>query len=185
MRDRDGRGTRPKTPDAPDGDGTEMGERIMEDSKTAAGRGADASGKASEPLTEELLRELLAAPDPGSFADAHDLGHRSLSGYLAALLAEKGLKRASVVRAAGLNETFGYQIFKGQRHPSRDKVIRLAIAMGCSLTETGRMLKASGASDLYCKDRRDAIVIFCIDRGLSLQEVDEQLYRLGERPLDG
>lgn len=35
-------------------------------------------------------------------------------------------------------------------------------------------------SSLYSKDRRDAIIIFCIDRGCSLQKVNEELYRFGE-----
>ena len=136
-----------------------------------------------EPLTEELLAELLAAPDPAVFADAHDLVHRDLATYLNELLLAKGRRRVEVVRAAELNETFGYQIFKGQRGAGRDTVLRLAIALGCNLVETRRLLQAAGVNELYCKDRRDAIIIFCIDRGYSLRRVDDELYRLGERTL--
>ena len=47
--------------------------------------------------------------------------------------------------AAELNETFGYQIFKGQaRGRGRDTVLRLAIALGCNLVETRRLLQAAG-----------------------------------------
>lgn len=136
-----------------------------------------------EPLTEELLAELLAAPDPAVFTDAHDLAHRDLATYLNELLLVKGRRRVEVVRAAELNETFGYQIFKGQRGAGRDTVLRLAIALGCNLVETRRLLQAAGVNELYCKDRRDAIIIFCIDRGYSLRRVDDELYRLGERTL--
>ena len=141
------------------------------------------TSSADEPMTEELLQELLAAPDPQTFTEAHGIGHRTLPEYLEQLLEQKQLRRADVVRAAGLNETFGYQIFKGQRHPSRDKVLQLALAMRCTLVETNRLLKAAGANELYCKDRRDAIMIFCIDRGYTRAQVDEELYRLGERTL--
>lgn len=136
-----------------------------------------------EPLTEELLAELLAAPDPAVFTDAHDFAHRDLATYLNELLLAKGRRRVEVVRAAELNETFGYQIFKGQRGAGRDTVLRLAIALGCDLVETRRLLQAAGVNELYCKDRRDAIIIFCIDRGYSLRRVDDELYRLGERTL--
>ncbi|HIU04519.1 MAG TPA: XRE family transcriptional regulator [Candidatus Coprousia avicola] len=136
-----------------------------------------------EPLTEELLAELLAAPDPAVFTDAHDLAHRDLATYLNELLLAKGRRRVEVVRAAELNETFGYQVFKGQRGAGRDTALRLAIALGCDLVETRRLLQAAGANELYCKDRRDAIIIFCIDRGYSLRRVDDELYRLGERTL--
>lgn len=133
-----------------------------------------------EPLTDELLAELLDAPDPRSFADKHDIGTRSMPDYLQQLLDEKGLVRADVIRRAGLNETFGYQIFMGQRGASRNKVLQIAFAMGLSLKEADRLLQAAGANELYCKNRRDAIIIFCLDRGCDLQKTDEELYRFGE-----
>ena len=90
------------------------------------------------------------------------------------------LERSRVVRMADLNETFGYQIFTGTRHPSRNKVLQIAFAMALSMKETNRALAAAGANVLNCEDRRDAIIIFCIDRGCSLQKVNEELYRFGE-----
>lgn len=136
-----------------------------------------------EPLTEELLDELLSSPDPAKFAKKHRIGEPSLADCLNGLLDEKGLERIDVVRAAGINETFGYQIFKGQRNPSRDKVLQIAFAMGLDLRETNRLLRVSGASDLYCKNRRDATLIFCLDKGYSLRKTDEELYRFGEETL--
>ena len=70
-----------------------------------------------ERLTEELLHELLDAPTVDSFIASHELPNISLSDYLQQLLEEKHLERVRVVRMADLNETFGYQIFTGQRHP--------------------------------------------------------------------
>lgn len=134
----------------------------------------------AEPLTEGLLDELLSAPNPEAYLDSHDFGERTLSEYLQRLLEEKHLERAQVVRMANLNETFGYQIFKGERNPSHNKVFQIAFAMALSLRETNRALSAAGVNALNCKNRRDAIIIFCIDRGCSLQKVNEELYRFGE-----
>ena len=134
----------------------------------------------AEPLTEDLLDELLHSPTPDAYLQAAPVCDRTLAGYLNELLAEKRLERASVVRMANLNETFGYQIFTGARHPSRNKVLQIAFAMALTLKETNRALTAAGVSVLNCKDRRDAIIIFCIDRGCSLQKVNEELYRFGE-----
>ena len=120
-------------------------------------------------LTEELLNELLDAPSIEGYIKEHDFTAPSLSGYLKQLLEEKGLERSRVVRMADLNETFGYQIFTGARHPSRNKVLQIAFAMALTLKETNRALTAA-----------DAIIIFCIDRGCSLQKVNEELYRFGE-----
>ena len=133
-----------------------------------------------EPLTEELLSELLDAPSASSFLRGNKLLDRSLSSYLQQLLEEKGLNRAQVVRDAGLNETFGYQIFKGTRKASRNKVLQLAFAMRLSLRETDRLLQAAGLNELYCKNRRDAIIIFAVEKGYNLQKTDEELYRFGE-----
>ena len=136
-----------------------------------------------EPLTEELLSELLDAPSASSFLRGNKPLDRSLSSYLQQLLEEKGLNRAQVVRDAGLNETFGYQIFKGARKASRNKVLQLAFAMGLSLRETDRLLQAAGLNELYCKNRRDAIIIFAVEKGYNLQKTDEELYRFGEETI--
>lgn len=136
-----------------------------------------------EPLTEELLNELLSSPDPNSFLSSANPSKRSLAEYLQQLLDEKGLERSKVVRDAGLNDTFGYQIFKGTRKASRDKVLQLAFAMHLGLRETDRLLQAAGANELYCKNRRDAIIIFAVQKGYTLQEANEELYRFGEETI--
>ena len=61
-------------------------------------------------LTDELLNELLDAPNIDGYIKEHDFAAPSLSDYLKQLLQEKGLERSRVVRMADLNETFGYQI---------------------------------------------------------------------------
>lgn len=137
----------------------------------------------AEPLTEELLDELLEAPSIDGFLEGHECVSRTLASYLNELLEAKRLKRSQVVRMVNLNETFGYQIFTGARNPSRDKVLQIAFAMALTLRETNRALEAAGVSSLYSKDRRDAIIIFCLDRGCSLQKVNEELYRFGERTI--
>ena len=134
----------------------------------------------AERLTEEVLQELLDAPSLDEFIGAHEFPAVTLPEFLERMLEKKGLKRSRVVRMADLNETFGYQIFTGARNPSRDKVLQIAFAMALSLRETNRALMAAGASSLDPKCRRDAIIIFCIDQGCSLQKVNEELYRLGE-----
>ena len=141
--------------------------------------------RVKEPLTDELLEELRTAPDPAKFASKHKITQRSLPEYLQQLLDEKGLRRSRVVSDAGLNATYGYDIFVGSKRPSREKVLPLAFAMKCTLQETNRMLQAAGVNELYVKNRRDAIIIFCIEHGYSLMKTNEELFRFGEEPIDG
>lgn len=137
-----------------------------------------------EPLTEELLEELLDAPSEAavaSFIRDHQLAEsRSLSEYLNELLETKSLERSKVVREAQINSTYGYQIFTGDRAPSRNYVLQLAFAMSCDLRETNRLLQAAGKNQIYPKNRRDAIIIWAIEHGKTLQETDDLLYQYNQ-----
>ena len=75
---------------------------------------AEKSEEPQERLTEELLERLLAAQSPEAYLDQDLTLDRELPDYLRALLAEKGLKRADVIRASGLNGTFVYDVFTGK-----------------------------------------------------------------------
>jgi len=140
--------------------------------------------KVKEPLTEELLQELLNASDFEQYTEKLPVGNRRLSDYLQQILDEKGLNRAEVIRNAGINNTFGYEIFTGRKeNPSRDYVLQLAFAMAVNLKTTNRLLQAARVNELYCKNRRDAIIIFSLNKGYSLQKTDEELYRFGEKTI--
>ncbi len=65
----------------------------------------------------------------------------------------------------------------------RDNAIMLAFGLGCSLVETQRLLRLAGVSELWPKIRRDAIIIWSIKEGLSREECDDELWRLGEKTL--
>ncbi len=137
-----------------------------------------------EPLTEELLNQLLEAASPQTFIKENHITSLSLSQYLQRLLDEKDLKRIDVIHAAGLNETYGYQLFMGEKaNPSRDKLLALAFALRLNLTEANRLLKIGGANELYCKNRRDAIIIFGLTHQWGLAHTEEELYRFGEQTI--
>ena len=141
---------------------------------------------AEERLTEELLERLLAVSTPEVYLDAPDATvDRALTDYLAELLAEKGLRRADVVRASGINPTVVYDIFAGKSRPGRDHAIMLAFGLGCSLRECQRLLRLAGVSELWCKVRRDAVLIWCVEHGLTRTAADDELWRLGEKTLLG
>lgn len=136
-----------------------------------------------EPLTDELLEKLRNSPDPEKFIRDNKIEKRSLPDYLHQLLEEKELSQPRVVSEAGLNATYGYEIFTGKKRPSREKVLPLAFAMHCTLKETNRMLQAANVNELYVKNRRDAIIIFCLEHAYSLMKTNEELFRFGEDPI--
>ena len=146
---------------------------------------AEKSEAPQERLTEELLERLLAAQSPEAYLDQDLTLDRELPDYLRGLLAEKGLKRADVIRASGLNGTFVYDVFTGKSRLSRDNALMLALGLGCNLRETQRLLRLDGVSELWPKVRRDAVIIWCVEHGFTRSQTDDELYRLGEKTLFG
>lgn len=138
-----------------------------------------------ERLTEELLERLFAAQTPEVYLDQGLTIDRELSDYLHELLVAKGLKRADVVRASGLNGTFVYDVFAGKSRLGRDHALMLAFGLGCDLRETQRLLRLDGVSELWPKLRRDAVIIWCVEHGFTRSQADDELYRLGEKTLFG
>ena len=132
-------------------------------------------------LTDELLEQIARSHTPEGFLEYEDGADRDLSGYLNELLEAKGLRKATVIKNAHLNETFGYQIFSGARGAGRDKVLAIGLAMGVSLREMRLLLNHADCGDLYSKNRRDAIIIFCITHGYNLSRTDDELFRFGEK----
>ena len=136
--------------------------------------------------TEELENELQAAKSPQDYLSANEgeLLHLSMKDYLAQLLAEKGLTRAQVITASGLNEIYAYQIFAGQKRPSREKLLCLSLGMNLTATETQRLLRLAGHSELYARVRRDSVILFGIENGLPLLRINELLFEQGEAVLE-
>ena len=133
-----------------------------------------------EHLTEELLDRLLASASIEQYLDEGLVSARTLTDYLFDRMEAHDLRRADVVRASGLNATVVYDIFSGKSRPGRDHAIMLAFGLKCTLRETQRLLRLAGVSELWCKQRRDAIIIWCIRNGFDRIATDDELYRMGE-----
>ena len=147
--------------------------------------GAGGASSGEERLTEDLLEHLLEASSPEAYLDAEDVsGNRELTDYLFERLEARGGKRADVVHESGINQTVVYDI-QGKSRPGRDHAIMLAFGLRCDLRQTQRLLRLAGVSELWCKQRRDAILIWCIDRGYTREQADDELFRLGEKTLLG
>ncbi len=138
-----------------------------------------------ERLTEDLVERLLASETPEAYLLSGDDAtlERDLVDYLYELLRDRGMTRADVIRNSGVNSTFVYDIYKGKSTPGRDRAIMLAFGLKCTVRETQRLLRLAGVSELWPKRRRDAIILWCVKQGMSRVECDDELYRLGERPL--
>ena len=127
--------------------------------------------------TDELNHEIKAASDIEDYFAQNkcQMLANSLPEHLNALLAQKGLNRAEVVRGSLLDRAYVYQIFAGEKTPSRDKLIAMAFGLSLSDDETQKMLKLSGNRELYSRDERDALILFALQRNKTIIETNELL----------
>ena len=103
--------------------------------------------------------------------------------YLYELMKQHGLDAGRLVVKSLLSRSFAYQICSGERQPSRDIVLRIAIAMGASVDETQQLLRLAQRGTLYPRDPRDAVIIYALSRGLDLYEADELLSQMEQQTL--
>lgn len=96
--------------------------------------------------------------------------------YLEELLKSKGINKSTIIKNADIDRTYGYQVLKGTKKPSRDKILQLCIGGNFSLEETNKALKLGNCGELYSKNRRDAVIIFGINRKLNVLQVNDLLY---------
>jgi hypothetical protein len=73
----------------------------------------------------------------------------------------------------------------GTRQPSRDKVLQLAFGLRLTVDEAQRLLRAADKSPLYPRLKRDAVVLFALNKSLSILETQNLLSGEGLTPLGG
>lgn len=129
--------------------------------------------------TDRLISELFNTGNIEEFLSAHEgeLVVPSFAAYITRLCEQKKTTVSSVLDKADIGVSFGYALFSGSRKPSRDTVVKLAFAFGLDLDDTQKLLSAAGFGGLYPKIKRDAVIIYAIQRGYTLFQTQEQLSR--------
>ena len=88
------------------------------------------------------------------------------------IIKQKGLKKSLVVEKTQIDRVYCYELIKGKRKPSRDKVILFCLAMVLTVQETQILLKHSGFCPLNPKIRREAIILFGLSRGIDITSLN-------------
>lgn len=131
--------------------------------------------------TIELENEIKEATDIEDYLQINKkhLLEESFCRYLNSLLSAKGILKADVVRESLLDRAYVYQIFSGERTPSRDKLIALAFGMHLTDAETQKMLKLPCNRELYARDERDVLILFALQHKQTIMDVNEALFQHG------
>lgn len=136
--------------------------------------------------TDELLKILNSKDTIESYIEENkaDIIDITLSEYLEDMLKKYNIPKNRVINASGLNQIYAYQIFDGKKkNPSRDKLIQLIFGMKLDITDAQRLLKTAGVNELYPRIKRDSIIIFALNKKISVSECDELLFEMGEETI--
>lgn len=144
-----------------------------------------ASNPEEAPLTEEALERILTSPTLQDAASRDEDVQRDLPGYLQELMREKGIDQRTLIRNSGMDYNHAYDVIKGRnaKGVSRNKALGLCFGACCTPRQAQRLLWHAQCSRLYARNRRDAIILYCLDHGLSLSAADEALYQFGEETI--
>ena len=135
-----------------------------------------------EKSTAELINELQKATDIIKFAEDNkdELDALTLTEQLEKFLSEYQKPKSDIIRDAGIDTTYGYQIFDGKKKPRRDKLLQLAFGFPLTVEQTNVLLRAGGMSDLYVRSKRDAICMYCLQQRMLVNECNDMLFKAGE-----
>ena len=136
--------------------------------------------------TKNLELELRHAESLEDFFNENEqaLKAKNVSEYLDDLLIKYKAGKGDVVRKSGIAGTYGYQIFDGTRSAGREKLLQLAFGFPLKVEETQRLLRCGGYAELYVKKRREAFLIYALEKGYDINHVNEMLYENGEKTLE-
>lgn len=133
--------------------------------------------------TDELLKMLSSVKNDTNLKEyTHTLQKENLpqsfAQYISRIIAEQNLSPAEVIRDSAIQRNYGYQILEGRKLPGRDKIVALALACHLALDETQRCLTLAGEGTLYAKNPRDSVLIFAVQKKLSVPETNELLFEM-------
>lgn len=133
--------------------------------------------------TSDLLDKLTSTDTPEGLdrylEEIRDKYPGDLSSYIKAILSEKGMSTADLQKKSCIDRTYIYQIMDGSKHPGRDKIIAIAIACEMTLPECQRALEIAREGILYAKSRRDSLIIYSINKKMSIMELNGLLEEYG------
>lgn len=110
---------------------------------------------------DEFLSQMDKSMIHGDFVD-----------YFRSLPEFKNISDSKLIDLSGIEKSYYYQIMKKKRKPSRDKLLRLCIGAGLTLTETSNLLQLSEYAVLYPKKKRDVIISVAINQHITVIETN-------------
>lgn len=144
-------------------------------------------GNVKMKTTDDLMDELSMDVSDERALDKYlekvsgygDVSKDTFADYYGRLLKRRGLSSGDIEKQTGLEHSFCNKMINGKTGVSRNNMLALSIAAGLSLEEVEECLMLTNNGALYAKDSRDSVIIYSINRGLSLSETNDLLFSKG------
>ena len=135
--------------------------------------------------TNELMKQLNSCNNIEDYLKENEeyFINTTVADYLYNMFDEKCLKKSRIFEKAEINETYGYQILSGKKNPSRNVILSICIGASFTLNETQAALQTGNHPGLSPKNKRDSIIIYCINNHKSVIDTNFMLYEKGEDTL--
>lgn len=132
----------------------------------------------SQKKTSVLFGLLFKTPNIRKFMEKTEEGMwlPSFSEYINKLCKDGDEVPERIIKRSNIERSFGHQLFKGTKNPSRDTVIQLAFGFKTDVEGAQNLLKYARKSALYPRVKRDAAIIYCLHNGFTLLETQTVLY---------
>ncbi|MDD4495703.1 MAG: hypothetical protein PHV32_15425 [Eubacteriales bacterium] len=131
--------------------------------------------------TSRFFHLLFKAPNLDQFINnnAGEMQLPSFSEYITELCKKQGNVAERIIKRANIERSFGHQIFKGARNPSRDTVLQLAFGFEADINMAQELLKHARMSTLYPRIKRDTAIIYCLHHHFTVVETQQVLHDMG------
>ncbi len=136
--------------------------------------------------TDDLMEELKnKSTDINEYIDenSEDFIEVNLKDFWSKMLDKSKKAKSDIVNNADISYIYFYEITQGKKLPSKDKIIRIMISMELDLEDCQNALRFCNQSILYPRIKRDSVIIYALEHGLSLYKTQEMLIKAGEPEL--
>lgn len=136
--------------------------------------------KRTEDLLEQLkLRNIKYCEYLSANEDAFI--QNDLSQFWSKVIELSETKKTDIINKADIGYTFFYDIIRGRKHPSRDTIIKIFIALKINVDYCQEALRIYEWAALYPKVKRDSILLYALLHKYSLQQTEELLEENNEK----
>jgi len=127
--------------------------------------------------TSALFRLIFKTSSIKEFMEnyADEMRLPSFGEYITGLCLSCGEVPERIIKRANIERSFGHQLFKGTKKPSRDTVLQLAFGFEADVDTAQELLKHAGMSALYPRVKRDTAILYCLHNHFTIVDTQNVL----------